>query len=182
MGPSEEHRERSTAIYAESPLYAALAVTLTDVYSWSGVNLWLQISSLFTCSLFNSHQCIYPPVSLPFLINASSLSCHASGAGLGVELNFVSGRGGGFERVWGSPPPPPPFWLMMHSFITISSDAGAVECTGPSPKLLGSAALTKHGHSSCQTEDKHTQWVRERTTGESVMEEGESDRAREKWQ
>lgn len=26
MGPSEEHRERSTAIYAESPLYAALAV------------------------------------------------------------------------------------------------------------------------------------------------------------
>lgn len=71
---------------------------------------------------------------------------------------------------------------MIHSFITISSDAEAVECTGLSPKLLGSAALTKHGHSSCQTEDKHTQRVREGTTRESVMEiqeEDESDKARE---
>lgn len=71
---------------------------------------------------------------------------------------------------------------MIHSFITISSDAGAVECTGPSPKLLGSAALTKHGDSSCQSEDKHTHWAREGTTGERVVEmkeEGESDKARE---
>lgn len=69
---------------------------------------------------------------------------------------------------------------MLHSFITISSDAGAVECAGPSPKLLGSAALTKHGHSFCQTEDKHTQWVREGTTGERVMDEGTGDKARER--
>lgn len=27
----------------------------------------------------------------------------------------------------------------------------------PAAKLLGSAALTKHGHRSCQTEDKHAQ-------------------------
>lgn len=43
---------------------------------------------------------------------------------------------------------------MMHSFTTISRYVGAVECTGPSPKLQGWTALTKQGYSFCEAEDK----------------------------
>ena len=68
---------------------------------------------------------------------------------------------------------------MIHSSTTISSDAGVAECTGPAPKLLGSTALTKQGHSSCQTEDKHPRCVRVGSAWERVMEIRESDKARE---
>lgn len=63
---------------------------------------------------------------------------------------------------------------MIHSVITISRDA--VECADPSAKLLGSAALTKHGHSSCQTGDKHTQ---REPQGERAIEERAGDKTQE---
>lgn len=63
---------------------------------------------------------------------------------------------------------------MIHSAITISRDA--VERAGPSAKLWGSAAVTKHGHSSCQTGDKHTQ---REPQGERVTEERDGDKTQE---
>lgn len=61
--------------------------------------------------------------------------------------------------------------------VNKSGTAGAFEYTVPpepitpcAPKLLGSAVLTKHGHSSCQTGDKHVQGREEQTTEAQLME------------
>ena len=102
-----------------------------------------------------------------FSVNMSSVDCHTYFCSQESCISVY--LGGRHKQSWHWSSPSDSWYIPLLLFVVAQP-----KCTGPSQKLQGSAAMTKHGHSSCQTEDKQRDG--EGTTEERVMEEGDSNK------